>query len=148
MSDWMDEYLNDDPKQKRDDSLFQFAAACTPALTKRLMYRLKDDVERYAAKKSDPIRIFAHDEGAQITREGHHPTIVLKLFKDSRDQPLIHCKGDIGRSPGSTESILYDINIVAKAQNSCFYRVNGPKDLNEVQASAEILKPLFDALRA
>jgi hypothetical protein len=147
MADWMDEYLIDD-NRKRDDSLSQFAIACTPAMTKRLMDQLKNDVDRYAARKSDPIRIFADAEGAKITRDGIHPTIVLKLFMDAHRQPLIHCQGEISKNPRSLEPIVYDVHIVAKAQDSCFYSVHGRDNLNESQAAAEILKPLLNLLRA
>jgi hypothetical protein len=147
MADWMDSFLNEDDGKKRDDTLFQFAVACKPVMTKRLVDQLEKDVRKYAAAKSDPIRISIHNQGASIFREGTHPIIHLRLFMDAKN-PLIHCEGLTRETSDSEDrTILYDIHIVAERKNNCFYRINGEK-LNEVQISEEILRPLLILLRA
>lgn len=150
MADWMDSFLANekslDSAKETDALLMGFAIACTPAMTKRLVDQLEKDVKKYAAAKSDPIRISPYGHGAHIIRDGNHPTMLLTLSMDAKN-PLIHCESET-RENSDSEDVRksYDIHIVAEKQNNCFYRINGKK-LNESETSAAILTPLLKLLR-
>src|ERR1022692_1888470 len=72
MADWMDSFLANekslDSAKETDALLMGFAIACTPVMTKRLVDQLEKDVRKYAAAKSDPIRISPYGHGAHIIR--------------------------------------------------------------------------------
>jgi hypothetical protein len=146
MSQWMDAFLDDDSKRKKekenDAKMLGLAISSTPVMTARLAAQILRDVKQFAAATGDSIQAHERPGGVQVARN-HYPNVFLDLQQDQDRNPVIHCTGQTRIDAGNVaKPFKFDIQIIAKSQTALYYRSNG-EDLDEGQASEEILKPLL-----